>query len=136
MSRETPGKHFPTPEMVKVGAEILSWDEHDFSICPEAILENVARRIFSAMMAAAPSLAGMDFGPSPCSVLSTQNGTVQVSRIAGDSIVGLLVERDGVTAGTLLTDGQAELLAKLLASATWRVPADYPWFRLGEKTDG
>lgn len=55
MSRETPGKHFPTPEMVKAGATILSWDEHDFSFCSNLILESVARRIFLAMMAAAPS---------------------------------------------------------------------------------
>ena len=47
-------------------------------------------------------------------LIETINGSVQVSRGSGKSWAGLLVERDGVFSGTLLSEGQAQQLSKLL----------------------
>jgi hypothetical protein len=47
-------------------------------------------------------------------VVETENGRVQVSMAPETDTVGLLVERDGLFGGTLLTRAQAEKLARVL----------------------
>jgi hypothetical protein len=47
-------------------------------------------------------------------VLETNNGRVQVSGHPGESQIGLLVERDSLFAGTLLSPANAQELARVL----------------------
>ncbi len=51
-------------------------------------------------------------------VIETINGQVQVSCRDGSASVGLLVERDGIFGGTLLSVEQAEQLANALLKKT------------------
>jgi hypothetical protein len=51
-------------------------------------------------------------------IIETINGRVQVSATSGESQLGLLVERDDLFCGVLLTPAQAEELARLLLNET------------------
>jgi hypothetical protein len=51
-------------------------------------------------------------------VIETINGQVQVSCRDGSASIGLLVERDGIFGGTLLSRAQAEQLANALLKKT------------------
>jgi hypothetical protein len=54
---------------------------------------------------------------SPCSFkIDSENGQVQVSRGGSPDVIGLLVERGALWAGTLLTKEQAIELARLLTA--------------------
>ncbi len=58
-------------------------------------------------------------------VIETINGQVQVSGRDGSASIGLLVERDGLFGGTLLSLAQAEQLANVLLNrARLRQSAD------------
>lgn len=49
-------------------------------------------------------------------IIQTTNGEVQVSKVKGLDGVGLLVQRNGAPAGTILTSEQARALAAALAA--------------------
>ena len=51
---------------------------------------------------------------APVDVIETINGSVQVSAAKGESTIGILVERDGLFGGTLLTAAQARYLSRVL----------------------
>jgi hypothetical protein len=63
----------------------------------------------------------------PC-IVETINGRIQLSGETGESTVGLLVERDSLFAGTLLSRDQAHQLLEGLAAYLGAAssPADQP----------
>ena len=50
----------------------------------------------------------------PLPIIETINGRIQVSAASGESQFGLIVERDDLFCGVLLTPAQAKELASLL----------------------
>lgn len=60
---------------------------------------------------------------SPTTVIKTLNGKVQVSAPPGESKMGLLVERDELFCGVLLTPAQAQELAQVLEQSSLRATA-------------
>lgn len=96
-----------TPEMIEAGKEALirlQKGGSDPAYVVERVFEEM-RRISSIMPTVAP-LPG---------IVDTKNGRIQVSDRGGESNqLGILVERDGLFCGTLLSPAQAHQLARLL----------------------
>ena len=101
-----------THEMIDAGACRLM-NETEFFQVGHYSARSIAVAVYSVMARARPK-SSKPINDSPVAAIETLNGRVQVSN-AGTETVGLLVERGGYSAGTLLSQKDAEHLAKLLS---------------------
>ena len=112
-----------TPAMIEAGAFVI------MQYRPESDSgKELARTVYSAMEHArirAKTFRVSSTMPieAPPSIVETINGRIQVSAVSGESRLGIVVERDDLFCGVLVSDAQAKKLARLLLRRDWLRPA-------------